>query len=86
MVNTELKCGKLFNRCMCLVMTLILDRLLSVVVKCHVMHSVIHSVKYCSKFFNHFIPMMSITADLGWHEVVIHIVWEAQGGSPISGA
>jgi len=84
MVITELQCVQLFIQYICLVTTLMLDKLPCAAVYCHPVLCVLHIVEWYSEVFDHSVRMLSIMAVLGSHEFGLRIWLEAQGGRQIS--
>jgi hypothetical protein len=50
----------------------------------HAVHCVLRIVKYCSDIFDHSVRILSITAVLGSHDIVLRIWLGLQGGCRIS--
>jgi len=73
MVNTELHCVQLFIGYICLVTTLMLDKLPRAAVCSHVVRCVLCIVESCSEVFDHSVRMLSITAVFGPHEFGLRI-------------
>jgi len=84
MVNTELHCVQLFIRYISLVTTMKIDQLPHAVEYCHALHLVLRIAEKCSEVVDHTVRMLSITADLGSHEIGLHLGLGAHGGRAIS--